>query len=246
MEFIAWPPILKPDQPSIPKPSSCLHQCVQAHQHYCMHSPHQRRSGLCSSSAWWYEKKNNHLEILWQITLSLPQALPAISDAMLHTWYHCRQSLPPWYQLSCLLSLEHCRHCRSHSFYLAGGLELANSSWIPELPSRDAKCEHFCTWGCEWGSHTLLCVVLFDAFLVRDEFYVADCTAETLSIEFVVWLGWMAAKTVCEHPCLSCCTRCYQQRDHWLRRIPELCQLPHYGYWSHAHHGHCWTHRLQS
>ena len=36
-------------------------------------------------------------------------------------------------------------------------------------------------------------VVLFDALLISNDFYIADCTAETLMIEYVVKLGWMIA-----------------------------------------------------
>ena len=41
-------------------------------------------------------------------------------------------------------------------------------------------------------------VVLFDAHLIRDDFYNADCAAETLMIEYVVELGWMVAWVVSE------------------------------------------------
>ena len=38
--------------------------------------------------------------------------------------------------------------------------------------------------------------VLFDALLIRGDFYNADCAAETLRIEYVVKLGWMFAGVV--------------------------------------------------
>ena len=34
-------------------------------------------------------------------------------------------------------------------------------------------------------------MMLFDALLIREFFYIADCAAETFRIEFVVKLGWM-------------------------------------------------------
>ena len=46
-------------------------------------------------------------------------------------------------------------------------------------------------------------VVLFDAFFIRDDFHVADCTAETLAVEYVVYLGWVATGAVCDQVCVS-------------------------------------------
>ena len=40
---------------------------------------------------------------------------------------------------------------------------------------------------CALKSHTTM--VLFEAFLIRDDFCIAYCTAETLRIEYVVKLG---------------------------------------------------------
>ena len=31
--------------------------------------------------------------------------------------------------------------------------------------------------------------VLFDAFFIRDDFHIVECTAETLAVEYVVYLG---------------------------------------------------------
>ena len=41
-------------------------------------------------------------------------------------------------------------------------------------------------------------VVLFDALVVRDDFYIANWAAETLAIECVVKLGWMVGWVVCD------------------------------------------------
>ena len=76
--------------------------------------------------------------------------------------------------------------CSSHRFYLEGRLELVSSSWIPELPGSDAGWElAFLHTGDVRGEVTHYHIVLFDALLVRD-FHFADCTTETLTIEFVV------------------------------------------------------------
>ena len=79
-----------------------------------------------------------------------------------------------------------CSH-DSHHFYLEGRLELVSSSWVPELIGADAGWElaFLHTWfvnGEDAHNH----VVLFDALFVRDDFHVADCSAETLAIEYVV------------------------------------------------------------
>ena len=75
-------------------------------------------------------------------------------------------------------------------------LELDSSYWVPELPGADARQElaFLQTWGvCNEVAHYH--VVLFDALLISDGFYIADCAAETLmiEIEYVVKLGWMVA-----------------------------------------------------
>ena len=46
----------------------------------------------------------------------------------------------------------------------------------------------------ENGEVTHYHVVLFGAFLIRDDFHIADCTAETLAVEYVVYLGWVATR----------------------------------------------------
>ena len=51
---------------------------------------------------------------------------------------------------------------------------------------------HVFTQGWEVKSHYH--VVLFGAFLIRDDFHIADCTAETLAVEYVVYLGWVATR----------------------------------------------------
>ena len=45
--------------------------------------------------------------------------------------------------------------------------------------------------------------MLLDDLLVRDDFDVADCTAETLAIEYIVYLDWVATKSVCDQVCVS-------------------------------------------
>ena len=46
-------------------------------------------------------------------------------------------------------------------------------------------------------------VVLFDAFSLRDDFHIADCTAETLRVVYVIYLGWVATRAVCDQVCVS-------------------------------------------
>ena len=69
--------------------------------------------------------------------------------------------------------------------------------------------------GYEKWSHTL--PWLFDALLVRDDFYIADCFAETHAIRV-----WNLARFSSHQSCiwsgvpLSSWTRCCRRRDHWL------------------------------
>ena len=46
-------------------------------------------------------------------------------------------------------------------------------------------------------------VVLFDAFFLRDDFHIADCSAETLAGECVVYLGWVPTWAVCDQVSVS-------------------------------------------
>ena len=46
------------------------------------------------------------------------------------------------------------------------------------------------------GEVTHYHVVLFVALLIRDDFYIADWSAETLTIEYVVKLGWRVTGVV--------------------------------------------------
>ena len=39
-------------------------------------------------------------------------------------------------------------------------------------------------------------MVLFDADHIKGDYNISDCAAETLSIECIVHLGWMAARAV--------------------------------------------------
>ena len=49
-----------------------------------------------------------------------------------------------------------------------------------------------------YGEVTHYHVVVFDSLLIRDDFDVADCTAETLVVENVVYLGWVTTGAVCD------------------------------------------------
>ena len=132
-----------------------------------------------------------------------------------------------------------CRH-DSHHFYLEGRVELVSSSWVPELPSADAGWElaFLYTWFVS-GEVAHTHVVLFDALFVRDDFHVADCSAENLAI--VCSLAGFSYCQRCKWLNLSSWTRCCWRGGHWLWQIPELSHLPCYGYWSRVHHGHHWT-----
>ena len=46
-------------------------------------------------------------------------------------------------------------------------------------------------------------MLYFDAFFIRDEFHIAICTAETLAVEYVVYVGWVATRAVCDQVCVS-------------------------------------------
>ena len=88
-------------------------------------------------------------------------------------------------------------------------------------------------------------VMLFDAFFIRDDFHIADCTAETLAIKNVCSLSGLSHHWSCmwSGVCISSWTRCCQQGDHWLWQIPGLSHLPCYWYWSRVQLGHHWTHQ---
>ena len=44
---------------------------------------------------------------------------------------------------------------------------------------------------------------MFDTFFLRDDFHIADCSAETLWVEYVVCLDWEATGAVCDQVCVS-------------------------------------------
>ena len=94
--------------------------------------------------------------------------------------------------------------CSSTCFHLEGQLELASCSLVPELPGSDAGCEfaflHMGDVSREVIHHHVL---LFDAFFIRDDFHMADCTAESLEVEYVIFLGWVATGVVCDQVCVS-------------------------------------------
>ena len=40
--------------------------------------------------------------------------------------------------------------------------------------------------------------MLFGALLVKDDFHIADCATETFAIEYVVYLGQIVSRAVCD------------------------------------------------
>ena len=112
------------------------------------------------------------------------------------------QFWPSWLNSSCSISIsisarggDNCS-CSSDRFDLEGWLEQASSSWVPELfrlryRVRTCVSSH---GRCEWRRHYH--VMLFDAFFLRDGFHIADCTAETLGLKYVVNLGWVTTGAV--------------------------------------------------
>ena len=75
---------------------------------------------------------------------------------------------------------------------LEGRLDLASNSYIPELPVADSRQELvFLYTGDMCRKFAHYHDVLFDVLLLRDNFYIAYCAAETLVVEYVVKLGLM-------------------------------------------------------
>ena len=69
-----------------------------------------------------------------------------------------------------------------------------SSYWVPELPGADARQEHvFLQTRGVCNEVAYYHVVLFEALLISDDFYITDCAAETLMREYVVKLGWIVA-----------------------------------------------------
>ena len=74
---------------------------------------------------------------------------------------------------------------------------MASSYCVPELPGATVRQElaFLHTWGvCNEVAHYH--VVLFGTLVIRYDFYIADCAAETLRIEYVVKPGWMVTRNV--------------------------------------------------
>ena len=109
--------------------------------------------------------------------------------------------------------------------YLEGQLALASSSCFPELPDADARpgiaFPRVGDVSCEIAHYQ---VMLLDALLVRDDFHIADCVAETLAIKHVAVLNGRRSYMWLDESPFSW-TRCHQRVDHWLWQIPRLSHL---------------------
>ena len=53
------------------------------------------------------------------------------------------------------------------------------------------------------GEVTHYNVVLFDAFFIRDDLHVPDCTAKTIAIKNEVGISWFTTRAVCDQVCIS-------------------------------------------
>ena len=140
------------------------------------------------------------------------------------------QLWPIWLNVICSISIYarsggNCS-CSSLRVYLEDRLEQASSGWVPELPGSDVGKElAFLLMGVVSGEAAHNHVVLFDSFFLRGDFHIADCTAETLGVEYVVNRGHHQS-CMWSRVCLSSWTRCWWRREHWLWRVPGFSHLP--------------------